>query len=270
MKQSILKLIFFFIITASMISCVQYEELVYFRKIDKEESPRSQFPSDSIQNLAALRIQKNDVLSITVHTFDGGESAMPFNLLNTQMAANAQGGNTSPFVSYIVDENGQIDFPVLGKLDVLNLTITEAKAVLVERLKFYLKDPVINMRLISFRVSVLGEVNSPGTFMINNDRITILEVLTMAGDLTDYGNRTNVLVVREQNGVRQFGELNMQTSDIFKSEFYYLRQGDVVYVEPTENKEAAVRDQLGEYIPWVSATVSAITATINLIIFSRK
>lgn len=265
MKQLILKTIFFFAVTASMTSCVQYEELVYFRKIDKEESPRPQFPSDSIQNLAALRIQKNDVLSITVNTFDPLLSA-PFNIVSSQMAANAgQGGTVSPLISYIVDENGQIDYPVLGKLDVLGLTMTEAKSLIIKELQIYLKDPVVNMRLTSFRVSVLGEVERPGTFVVNNDRITILEALGMAGDLTPYANRTNVLVVREKDGIRQFGEFNLQETDIFRSEFYYLKQGDIVYIEPTKNKEAAVRDQLGEYIPWISSAISAIAATITAI-----
>jgi polysaccharide export outer membrane protein len=255
MKQLIFKTIFFFIITASVTSCVQYEELVYFRKIDKEENPRPQFPSDTIQNLAALRIQKNDVLSITVHSFDPIQSA-PFNLMQS-----GGGGATG----YIVDENGEIDFLVLGKIALKNLTATEAKNKLIDSLKIYLKDPVVNIRFVNFRVSVLGEVSNPGIFIINNDRITVLEALSMAGDLTDYGNRTNILVVREQDGVRKYGELNLQSSDIFKSEFYYLKQGDVVYIEPTENKEGAVRDQLGEYIPWISSAISAITATITAI-----
>lgn len=269
MKQLILKATLFFILAASMTSCVQYEELVYFRKIDKEESPRPQFPSDSIQNLAALRIQKNDVLSITVNTFDMELSA-PFNLVNSQMAGNAQGGSISPLVSYIVDEKGQIDFPVLGKLTLQGLTISEAKDSIHQKLQTYLKDPVVNIRLTSFRVSVLGEVTRPGTFIVNNDRITVLEALGMAGDLTPYSNRANILIVREQNGIRQFGELNIQSADIFKSEFYYLKQGDVVYVEPTEDKEATVRDQFAEYVPWISTAIQAISTTITIIAVFRN
>lgn len=253
-----------------MTSCVQYEELVYFRKIDKEETVRPQIPSDTIQNLIALTVQKNDVLAIMVNTFDPELSA-PFNLINSQMGANAgQNGDISPLVSYIVDENGQIDYPVLGKLNVLGLKMTEVESMLIDKLQIYLRDPVVNVRLVSFRISVLGEVERPGTFIINNDRITVLEALGMAGDLTPYANRTNVLVVREKDGIRQFEELDLQSSEIFKSEYYYLKQGDVVYVEPTKAKEATVRDQLGEVIPWVSAAVGAVTATINLIIISRR
>lgn len=270
MKELLLKVVLFVIIIASMSSCVQYEELVYFRKIDNEETARPQFPSDTIHNLVALTIQKNDVLSITVNTFDMELSA-PFNMVNSQMAANAgQGGTISPLISYIVDENGQIDYPVLGKLNIEGLTMSEAENTIVEKLQTYLKDPVVNMRLISFRVSVLGEVTRPGTFVVNNDRITVLEALGMAGDLTAYANRTNILVVREKDGVRQFGELDLQSAEIFKSDFFYLKQGDIVYIEPTQNKEAAVRDQLGEYIPWISAGISAITATINLIILANR
>jgi len=262
MKQLILKLTFFCTIVALMTSCVQYEELVYFRKIDKEETARPQFPSDSIQNLAALRIQKNDILSITVHSFDPTQSA-PFNLIPPGMGA--AGGGASPFTTYIVDENGKIDFPVLGKIELRGLTATEAKYKLVDLLKVYLKDPVVNIRFVNFRISVLGEVNRPGVFIIDNDRITVLEAISMAGDLTDYSNRSNILVVREQDGIRQFGELDIQSADIFRSEYFYLRQGDVVYIEPTKDKEASIRDQFSEYLPWVTSSLSAITTIIAIL-----
>jgi polysaccharide export outer membrane protein len=261
MKQLILKATLFFILVASMTSCVQYEELVYFRKIDKEKNARPQFPSDSIQNLAALRIQKNDVLSITVYSFDPIQSA-PFNLMQP---GGAGGGGASPFTSYIVDENGEIDFPVLGKIALKDLTATEAKNKLVESLKVYLKNPVVNIRFVNFRISVLGEVSNPGTFTISNDRITVLEALGMAGDLTPYSNRSNILVVREQNGIRQFGELDIQSADVFKSEYYYLKQGDIVYIEPTQDIEASIRDQFSEYLPWVTSSLSAITTIIAIL-----
>jgi polysaccharide export outer membrane protein len=256
MKQLILKAILFFIIAASMISCVQYEELLYFR--EDVESSRPQFPSDIIQNLTALRIQKNDVLSITVHSFDPIQSA-PFNLVQ------GGAGGISPFTSYIIDENGEIDFPVLGKIALKDLTATEAKDKLVELLGVYLKEPVVNIRFANFRISVLGEVNGPGTFIISNDRITVLEALGMAGDLTPYSNRSNILVIREQNGIRQFGELDIQSPEIFKSEYYYLKQGDIVYIEPTKDKEASIRDQFTEYLPWVTSSLSAITTIIALL-----
>jgi polysaccharide export outer membrane protein len=261
MKQLILKSIFFFIIAASTTSCVQYEELLYFRKDIKD--PRPPFPSETIQNLTALRIQKNDVLSIMVHSFDPIQSA-PFNLVQGGAAA-----GVSPFTSYIVDENGEIDFPVLGKIALKGLTATEAKNRLVESLKVYLKDPVVNIRFLDFRISVLGEVSSPGTFVINNDRVTVLEALGMAGDLTPYSNRSNILVIREQNGIRQFGKLDIQSSEIFKSEYFYLKQGDIVYIEPTKDKEASVRDQFTEYLPWVTSSLSAITTIIALLNFGN-
>lgn len=262
MKDLFFRLIIFFIIIVSLSSCVQYEELVYFR--NNVESDRPQIPNDTILNLAALKIQKNDVLTITVHTFDPMLSA-PFNLINPQGGGAAGSSGVSPLTSYIVDENGEIDFPVLGKINLLGKTANEAKEDLTLALSTYLKDPVINLRLANFRISVLGEVVRPGTFVINNDKITVLEALGMAGDLTPYSNRTNVLVVREQNGIRKFGELNLQSAEIFKSEFYYLKQGDVIYVEPTRDKEAAIRDQFSEYLPWVTSSLSAITTIIAIL-----
>lgn len=263
MKKLLLKSILFLIVFTSMSSCVQYEELLYFRK--NAENARPQFPSDTIQNLVPLTIQKNDILSITVHTFDPKLSA-PFNLVNPQLGGGgAIGGGASTFTSYIVDEKGQIDFPVLGKITVKDKTATEVREELTNTLKTYLKDPIIIIRFINFRISVLGEVNKPGTFIINNDRITVLEALGMAGDLTPYSNRSNVLVVREQNGIRQFGELDLQSSEIFKSDYYYLKQGDIVYIEPTKDKEASIRDQFSEYLPWVTSSLSAITTIIAII-----
>ncbi len=261
MKQLITKSIFFFIVVASLTSCVQYEELVYFQKIEKDK-PRTQFPSDTIQNLVPLTIQKNDVLSITVHTFDPELSA-PFNLMNPQMGGG--GAGASPFTSYIVDENGQIDFPVLGKITLKGKTATEARTEITNILKTYLNDPVVNIRFINFRISVLGEVNQPGTFIVNNDRVTVLEALGMAGDLTPYSNRSTILVVREKDGIRYFGELNIQSADIFKSDFFYLKQGDIVYVEPTRDKEASIRDQFSEYLPWITSSLSAITTIIAIL-----
>jgi polysaccharide export outer membrane protein len=244
-----------------MTNCVTYDKLLYFRQnplVSRDLQP------DSIRNLAALRFQKNDVVSITVSTFDPQLSA-PFNLISPQLGAGAGMNNPSTFTSYIVDENGQIDFPVLGKINLYNRTATEAKDELTKLLKAYLKDPVVNIRLVSFRVSVLGEVKQPGTFIVSNDRVTILEALGMAGDLTPFSNRSNILVIREQDGVRQFGELNIQSGDIFASPFYYLKQGDVIYVEPKKDKEADIRDRFTEYLPWVTSTLTGITTIIAII-----
>jgi polysaccharide export outer membrane protein len=265
MKNLIMKLIFLGTTIASMTGCVQYEELVYFRKIDKKARVRPPFPADTIHNVAALRIQKNDVLSITVHSFDPIQAA-PFNLIQPGAGGGGAAGNgASPFSSYIVDETGEIDFPVLGKITLSGLTATEAKYKLVQLLKFYLKDPIVNIRFLNFRISVLGEVNNPGLFIVNNDRITVLEALGMAGDLTPYSNRSNILVVREQDGIRHFGELDIQSPEIFTSEYFYLRQGDVVYIEPTKDKEASIRDQFSEYLPWVTSSLSAITTIIAIL-----
>ncbi len=241
-------------------SCVTYGELLYFREKDTERN----LSTAEIANQIALTIQKNDVLSITVHSFDQ-ELAMPFNLIDSRMSANTGGQTASPFITYQVDEKGQIDFPVLGAINVEGLTISEAKDSITTKLQEYLKDPVINMRLVNFRIVVIGEVNRPGIFTINNDRITLLEALSLAGDLTPYSNRYNILIIREQNSERTFGEVNIKATDFLRSEFFYLRQGDVVYVEPTKDKEATVRDQFTEYIPWITAALQTITTVITII-----
>ncbi len=255
--------IFIIFFTFLLNGCVSYEELLYFQK---EGTERKITPTE-IENQVALSIQKSDILSITVHSFDQ-ELAIPFNLSDTRSAG---GQNDSPSITYQVDEKGMINFPVLGEIQLGGLKVSDAKKVVEEKLKEHLKEPVIKMRLVNFRVAVLGEVNKPGTFTIVNDRITILEALGLAEDLTPYGNRQNILVIREQNGVREFGEMDIQSTDFLRSPYFYLRQGDVIYVEPRKDKEATVRDQFTEYIPWVSAGLATITTVITIIaLFGNK
>lgn len=264
MKDLLLKITLFSLFIIILVGCVQYEDLVYFRKIEKDDDSRVQLLNDTMGNYVALKVQRNDILAITVHSFDPNLAA-PFNLIQPGTAGGAIGGGASPFTSYFVDEKGEIDFPVLGKINLLGMTASEAETLFIDSLKLYLKEPVVDIRFINFRISVLGEVNQPGTFVINNERITVLEALGMAGDLTPYSNRSNILVIREQNGYRLYGELNLQSDEIFKSEFFYLKQGDLIYVEPTQDIEASIKDQFSEYLPWVTSSLSAITTIIAIL-----
>lgn len=181
-------------------------------------------------------LHTDDLLSITVMALDP-ESVKPFNLPIQLNAAN-QGysiGAPSP-PGYLIDADGQIDFPIIGKLKLAGLTRTQAIELLKEKLSNYIKDPTLNIRILNYKITVLGEVRNPGTFTIPNERVTLLEAIGIAGDLNITALRKNVLVIRDVDGKKTETRIDLTNSDLFSSPVYYLHQNDVVYVEPNRAK----------------------------------
>lgn len=176
------------------------------------------------------KFKVNDIVSIYVSTYDI-EASRPFNLIKQ-----SGGSGNAQYLDYLVDTDGNIDFPVLGKVKLLGLTVEEAKELIKKKLSDgYLKDPIVNMRILNFRISVLGEVRSPGTYTVSGERITIMEALGLAGDLTIKGRRDNILVVRDFNGTKTYTRINLTNKEVFNSPVYFLTQNDVVYVEPNNS-----------------------------------
>jgi polysaccharide export outer membrane protein len=138
--------------------------------------------------------------------------------------------------TYLVDNAGTIQFPVLGTLKVSGLNKNQVKEILYTKISEYAKDPVINLRIVNYKVSVLGEVANPGSYTISSDRITIPEALALAGDMTLFGRRENVLLIRETEGVKTTVRINMTDPNLLNSPYYYLTQNDVLYVEPNKRK----------------------------------
>ena len=246
-------------------SCVSHKELVNF-----QEANFTLEQAEEILNATQLRIQPEDLLRITVSSFDKSAAA-PFNLDESGSAellrfqgGNAGAGSLELFTGYLVDQDGGIDFPVLGRVELADLTLEEAKTKLVGLLKPYLKDAVVNMRFLNFKVTVIGEVNRPGVVQVTNKRITILETIGQAGDLTNYANRTNILVMREQSGKREYARLDLSKKDVFQSPYFYLKQNDVVYVEPIKARTATVADPAQRFISYSSGVLSIITLIIAL------
>lgn len=250
-------------------SCVTRKQLVNFRDANLPlESP------EDILNLTNLEIQPEDLLRITVHSINE-EAAAPFNIegggqqggnRNMMMGGGggAGGNNLELFMGYFVDREGFIDFPVLGRIEVAGLTLEEAKFKILDQLQTYLQDPVVNMRFLNFKVTVLGEVNRPGTLRLTNKRVTILEAIGMANDLTPYANRTNVLVIRENEGRREYARLNLQDDNIFMSKYFYLMQNDVIYVEPLPARTATTADLFQRIISYTSGALSLVTLILTL------
>ena len=252
----------------SLQSCVTHEELINFTEAN--------FPLDSaaiISNSTELKVQPLDLLQITVSSFNP-EAAAPFNSQGAQgqgaqnmMQIQQQGQGLYAFEllqGYFVDANGYIDFPVLGKILVGGKPIDQIHEELDLLIKPYLNDASINIRFLNFKISVLGEVRSPGLIRLSNPRTTLLEALSIAGDLTPYANRKNILLIREIEGQRTFTRIDLRNRNLFDTPYFYLRQNDVIYVEPIRAKVATVADPAQRFISYASGFLSIITLILAL------
>jgi polysaccharide biosynthesis/export protein len=249
-------------------SCVQHRDLVAFQA---GAFNASLSPAEQIASQTQLEIQPDDVLQITINTADDATSR-PFNIGGGDFGGGNQNfrggaGNIGAFAlnGYLVDSLGFIDFPVVGRVKVGGLTLDETRNVIADSIAPYLKDPAINIRFLNFRFTVLGEVNGPGTITVFNKRITLLEALGQVGDLTPYANRGRILVIREIDGRRVHGRVNLEQGDIFNSPFFYLKQNDVIYVEPIQAKIATVADPLGRALSYGSAVLSLAAVILALV-----
>lgn len=200
-------------------SCASKKDIVYFQNAKNFETI---VDTDTF----TPKFKVNDIVSIYVSTFDI-DASKPFNLMMQT------GGGSAQSIDYLIDIDGNIDFPVLGKIKLVGLTVEEAKELIRKKLEDgYLKDPIVNIRIQNFRITVLGEVSNPGTYPISGERITIMEAIGMAGDLSIRGKRDNILIIRDFNGTKTYTRVNLTNKEIFNSPVYYLTQNDVVYVEP--------------------------------------
>jgi polysaccharide export outer membrane protein len=215
-----------------------------------------------ITNPPEIRVQASDVISIEVFGADEkilapfiNQSSATNNILNVE--AIQLGG-------YLVSDAGQISFPQVGSLEVAGKTTDEISQLISDRLQTYMKDPVVNVRLLNFRVTVTGEVASEGSFIVFNDRISVPEAIARAGGMTDYANRRNVLLVREVEGQRMYERLDLTEGDVFSSKYFYLQQNDLLYIEPIRAKNGAIRDQTSKTVPIITAVATIMAVIINL------
>ena len=243
-------------------SCTSYQEIPYLQNIASVNASQ-----DSL-SLFDAKIMPKDLLTITVNTSDP-EAATPFNLTvqSTSSSASRQTLTQQPTLQqYLVDNQGNINFPVLGVLHLGGLTKREAESMIREKLKPYLREiPIVTVRMVNYKISVLGEVANPGTFTVSNEKVNVLEALAMAGDMTIWGLRDNVKLVREKdNGVKEIVLLDLNQADIVNSPYYYLQQNDILYVSP--NKTKAKNSDIGQSTSlWVSAT-SILVSLASLLV----
>ncbi|SEQ45568.1 polysaccharide export outer membrane protein [Hyunsoonleella jejuensis] len=241
-------------ITICLFSCASKSEVIYFQNAKN-------FETIVDTETFAPKFKVNDVVSIYISTYDM-EAVTPFNLFETA------GPNTNArLIDYLVDIDGNIDFPVLGKVKILGLSIEETRELFKEKLTEYLKDPIINIRILNYRVSVLGEVNSPGRYDVSGVRITLPEAIALAGDLTIKGKRENVLVIRDFNGTKTYTRVDLTNKELFNSPVYYLTQNDVVYVEPNNS---AISNASGDSRIGTIISISSFILTTALIFVTRN
>lgn len=239
-------------------SCSSTKDVAYFQNSDTVNLDASKFLYDA-------RIMPKDLLTITVSTTDA-EAAIPFNMtVSTTFSQTSRTSTSQPLLqNYLVDNNGNIEFPRVGTVHLGGLTKSEAETVIKEKIKPYMSEaesPIVTVRMINYKISVLGEVNRPGMYTVSNEKITILEALAQAGDLTIYGVRNNVKLVREDAfGQKSIHVLNLNDADLINSPYYYLQQNDMIYVEP--NKVKAQNSSVGSMTTlWFSATSILISLT---------
>ncbi len=237
-------------------SCASPKNLVYFQNIDAVAEINSEHHQPSIQ--------PSDLISVNISAMDV-EAARPFNLpVVSYNNINGTITGVPKQQAYLVDPSGNIEFPVLGKLHVVNLTRTEAIELIRDKLSDYINNPIVNLQILNYKVTILGEVRTPGTYSITGDRITILEGLGLAGDLTIQAKRENILVIREQNGKKSHYRIDLTDNKLFQSPAYYLLQNDVIYIEP--NKAKVNSAAYSPIIPVSISVASTLIAVISLIV----
>lgn len=242
-------------VTLLIVSCASREKIVYYSGSDSQSNSNFSFEP---------KIQPDDLLYIFVNA-DDPEAALPFNVQYDQNGTTGGGSEVNQVKQqYLVDSEGFIQFPTIGSLKVSGLSRTEVVNMLKEKIKVYINEPIINFRIINYKVIVQGEVNAPGVYKVQTERITLPEALSMAGDLTIKGVRENIMIIRESQGVRTINRVDITKSEFINSPFYYLNQNDVVYVEPNK-----VQVNSSAYGPstTLAITIASFLITTSLIIF---
>lgn len=249
-NTQIFKLIMMLFMAISISSCVSKKDMIYFQNDEV-------ITNELLKNYAP-RIQTDDILSITVSASEP-ESVKPYNLFR----GGGQSISTNP-ITYLVDLNGDITFPELGKINVIGLTTDALKNKLIGLLKPFVTNPIITIRLENFRITILGEVKSPGAILLENGSVSIAEVIGMAGDLTIQGKRKNILLIRKNGEKVESIRLDLTDKSIFNSPYFYVAQNDIIYVEP--NKAKVNSSAIGT----TSSLISIASALFSLILILTR
>lgn len=254
-------ILFILFVSAGLFSCSSTKKVKYFQDIPDS----GKLATIASSNYTPPKIQVDDILTVLVQTIDPQSTAVislgniPAPSTSNSISGGAASLNQQVATGYLVDKDGYIELPILGKIKVLGYTTSEAVAVIhTEALKYY-KEVTVIVRLANFKISVTGEVLKPGAYIMPNEKVSIMDALAVAGDLTIFGKRENVLLIREnEDGTKTPYRINLKKSDIMSAPYYYLRQNDVIYVEPRKAKSDATDAAQQKYITIAGALLSII------------
>jgi polysaccharide export outer membrane protein len=252
--------IYIVVFVLALVGCASQKEVAYFNGLNSNSADSI---NKKFNKIHEARICSGDMLSITVTGLDPLAVA-PFNLPLVSYATPGtdQLYSAPTLQSYLVDINGDINFPVIGTIKLAGLSKSQAIKLINDQLSPYLKNAIVTIQFMNYKITVLGEVLKPGQYAISNERVTVLDALGLAGDMTIYGKRDNVLITRENNGKLEFVRLNLNTDEVFKSPYYYLQQNDVIYVEPNSVKSVASQNTT------LYLSAASTIATVIAVIYS--
>lgn len=256
------------------VSCAGPKKSIYF----KDNAPIDPVvTTQKIDRFKEAIIQSDDIVAInvtspssiteqtavtTMSIFNGGGT--PYSASST-----IDGGSTNSN-GFLVDPSGFIDYPFLGKIKLGGLSIRQAKDALANKLKNYVKDPVVEVRIINYRITVLGEVGHAGTIIAPNHKMSIIDAIAAAGDIPITGRKDNVTIIRENEGTREFAHLNLNSKEVFTSPYYYLKQNDIVYVEPARLRRQEGNDFFRFYLPTITTLMSTMLGIYGIVQLSNQ
>ncbi len=241
-------------------SCKTYQNVPYFSNIPGSADIYTKGQENKATEYTGLKVKPDDLLMITVNTLDNRLSVLSREE-NTPQGTRAE--QTQPVDGFLVSPEGTIELPLLGSLNVGGLTTAEIRNLVKKKAAVYYKDPVVNVRIVNFKITVLGEVNRPGTYYIAGEKATILDALGLAGDLTIFGKRENVMLLRQLGDKQKAVRYNLNDGQALNSPYLYLQQNDVVYVEPNKNKSVATDSEKTRTITVIGAIASVVAIIIS-------
>jgi polysaccharide biosynthesis/export protein len=260
---SLLIVIIFFL---GLTSCNTYKNVPYFQDFADTAKP----VVVKTMPFKSPVIQTDDILSITMQTIDNEVT----NMLNSNGTINnasatvpvsisSTTGTAQPVSGYLVDKEGFVELPFVGKVHVAGLTTSQARDLLSTEVNKYFNDAIVNVRYANFKITVIGEVLRPSTYVIPNEKVNIFDALGMAGDMTIYGQRENVLLVRDTLNDKKLVRLNLNNKDIVSSPYFYLQSNDIIYVQPNKYKAASTDAYRNRYLTIAAAVLTVIIVSIN-------
>ncbi|SDH28008.1 polysaccharide biosynthesis/export family protein [Chitinophaga filiformis] len=240
-----------FITLVLLTSCINTKKITYFNDLEKATG------TESANRLQALKVQPGDILQITITTIDKDISL----ILNPAAVKSSPVSADGMDPGYIVDSTGYITLPMIGKVYVANKTTTEINDIITQELNKTIRNPYVSTRIANFRISVLGDVARPGSYRISGERASVLDALSMAGDMNVTALRNDIMIIREVNGEKTYASLNLNNGNTLASPYYYLHNNDVIYVKPGPNKQFNT-SKIVQLLPAAIGILSLITTIV--------